>query len=189
MDKFIKKLSLFASGKNVLLLLGLYLPFPTFILPQLEKLIAQQSNYKRIVPLDLQFNYTPQLAYNTLSNMGEVGRKHYFWGELTIDILYPIIYGFLFSLLILWLFRKIGETEIKWQRWAIFPLVAMFMDFLENISIISLLRIFPNQTPSFDKWAFWAASFGAIKWLSAGIGAALILFLFIIWGFKLLRSK
>lgn len=189
MDNFIKKMNVFASGKNVLWLLGLYLPFPAFIFPQLEKRMAQQATHTPIVPLDLQFDYTPSTAYQTLYNMGEVGRKYYFWGEVTIDVLYPMIYGFLFSLIILWLFRKIGETKPTWQRLALVPLLAMGMDFLENIAIVSLIRIFPNQSPAFDQWAFAAESFGAIKWASAGIAGVSILFLFAIWGAKRLFFK
>jgi hypothetical protein len=189
MNKLVKQLHVLASGKNVLLLLGLYLPFPTFILPQLESRIAQQATQMPVVPLDLQFDYTAEIAYRTLNNMSEIGRKNYFWGEITIDILYPIIYGLLFSLLISWLFQKIGETAISWQRLTLVPLIAMCMDFLENISIINLIYIFPNRTPNFDRWAFWAACFGDIKWSSAGISGVAILFLFIIWGFKSLFSK
>lgn len=49
--------------------------------------------------IDLQFSYTPEHIYEMISAYGEQGRQLYLSMKLPADLIYPVVYAFLFSLI------------------------------------------------------------------------------------------
>ncbi len=82
MKNFIQKN---ASGKSILLLFGIVLLFNIVLFPNI---LPKGQNLK---PIDLQFAYMPQKAYQLIEDYGAIARKSYIIGELTVDLIYPII--------------------------------------------------------------------------------------------------
>jgi hypothetical protein len=169
-----KRLSAFldrlATGRNVLIFLGLDVLFNALILPAAQKRIEAASG--GLGPIDLVFFYAPQKALEMVAAYGEAGRAFYRLVELTADILYPLTYAFAFGLLITWLFKRAFAGTSFLQRLNVLPFVAMAFDFLENAGIVTLLSLYPAQPAAV---ALITSLFSAVKWALAFASIALIL--------------
>jgi hypothetical protein len=129
-------LSKLATGKNILILLALFLLVNFLVVPLV---------YPRFQTLDMLNGYTPTQAYQLISSYGEQGRQSYAIIEVTLDLLYPFVSGLMFSLLILYSFQR-GLPNLKWNGWlALLPFAVMLADYLENTCVIILLLGYPRQ--------------------------------------------
>ena len=129
-----------------------------------------------IQPLDLMLFATPEKIFGMIERYGEYGRPFYRTVELTVDIIYPIVYLFFFGLLISWLFQRGFATNSPMRKFNIMPLGAWFFDLLENIAIVILLSVFPSQ-PTTLAWILTLAS--TIKWCFVGVTILLVLIGFV----------
>jgi hypothetical protein len=145
--------------------------FGGFLLPLIQGMM--QGGKGGIVPLDLMFLATPEKVFSMLTEYGEFGRALYLKVELTVDIVYPIVYLFFFGLLISWLFQRGFAPGSPMRKFNIMPLGAWFFDLLENMVIVTLVSMFPSQ-PVALAWVL--IIFTTIKWFFAGTSILLILF-------------
>jgi hypothetical protein len=152
----------------ILLLLDAF--FAGFLLPLIQGMM--QGGKGGIQPLDLMLFATPEKIFNMINEYGEYGRPFYRNVELTVDIIYPIVYLFFFGLLISWLFQRGFAPNSPMRKLNIMPLGAWFFDLLENIVIVILLSIFPSQ-PAALAWILILLS--TVKWFFAGASILLIL--------------
>lgn len=159
-----------ANGWLVTLLVLLDIFFMGFIMPLIGGLMKNGTGKQQ--PLDLQFFSTPQKMYALTESYGEFGRAFYRNVELSVDILYPIIYTLAFGLLISWLFQRGLKPGSKWNRLNVVPVGAWLFDLLENLGIVGLLSQFPEQS---EVLAWFVTVFTMIKWIFAGIGMLLII--------------
>ncbi|MBC7774922.1 MAG: hypothetical protein H7246_05730 [Phycisphaerae bacterium] len=167
MDILFNFLTRAATGRNVLMLLVLYLFFVAYALPHAAATLQQDSGQPDFEPLDLRFGFSPEEAWQALEALGPVGREHYRSAETIMDVFYPLTYGLFFSLLMLFLFQKAGGRLARMRWLAVLPLVGTLFDWLENFGIVRLIDVFPARA---DGWAQFAAAVGEIKWLFAFIG-------------------
>jgi hypothetical protein len=144
--------------------------FSGFLLPLVQAMM--QGDKGGVQPLDLMLFATPERIFGMVNEYGEYGRPFYRSVELTVDIVYPIVYLFFFGLLISWLFQRGFASTSPMRKFNIMPLGAWFFDLLENIVIVILLSVFPSQ-PTALAWILSLLS--AIKWLFAGTSMLLIL--------------
>jgi len=159
----------FAKGWLIIVLFLFYGLFMGVVMPGLK---ARMDNHAPGVgPIDLLFFYTPEKAYQMVAAYGELGRAVYRTGELTADIIYPIVYTLFFSLLITWLFQRGFSAESKMQGLNIVPFGAWLFDLLENLGIVGMLSIYP-ATPALLAWV--SSVFTVVKWLFAGASMILI---------------
>lgn len=90
--------------------------------------------------LDGRFWYSPDDASNFLRNIGENGRRIYAVTELTLDILFPLVYGTLCAALIIHVYaREIGKLLV------LVPLLTVAVDILENITTAYLTWQFDGR--------------------------------------------
>ena len=154
-------------GWLILILLGIILFINLVLLPQSITSVKSMNNG----PLDLLFFYTPQKAFQMIDSYGEAGRDAYRTFALTIDVLYPLIYTLFFCLFISFLFQR-GEVKLnRLQRLNVIPLGAGFFDLLENLSIVAMLSVYPEQSV-FLAWL--ATTFTMLKWIFVGLSFFLI---------------
>ena len=159
----------YAKGWIILVLFLLDGLFMGVVMPGLS---ARMDSYAPGVgPIDLLFFYTPDKAYQMVAAYGEQGRAVYRTGELTVDIIYPIVYTLFFSLFITWLFQRGFTVESRMQRLNVVPIGAWLFDLLENLGIVGMLSIYP-ATPALLAWL--TAIFTLIKWLFAGVSMILM---------------
>ncbi len=158
------------NGWRVTILVLLDIFFMGFIMPLIGGLMKDGTGTQQ--PLDLQFFSTPQKMYALNQSYGEFGRAFYRNVELTVDILYPIIYTLAFGLLISWLFQRGLKPGSKWNLLNTVPVGAWLFDLLENLGIVTLLSQFPSQ-PIIVAWL--TTLFTMIKWIFAGVSILLII--------------
>ena len=159
-----------AKGWVVLVLLVLDGFFAGFLMPLIGGLM--QDGTGLIQPLDLMMFNTPDKLFAMIERYGESTRNFYRNVELTADILYPIIYLFAFGLLISWLFERGFAPGSSMRKLNAVPVGAFIFDMLENLTIVTLLSIFPNQ-PIILGWLLFV--FTTVKWFFAFASIALIL--------------
>jgi hypothetical protein len=144
--------------------------FSGFLLPLVQAML--QGDKGGVQPLDLMLFATPQRIFGMINEYGEYGRPFYRSVELTVDIIYPIVYLFFFGLLISWLFQRGFASTSPMRKYNIMPLGAWFFDLLENMVIVILLSIFPSQ-PTALAWILTLLT--TVKWMFAGASILLIL--------------
>lgn len=159
----------YAKGWIIFVLFALDALFMGFIMPIAGALMKGDAGGPG--PIDLQFFYTPAKAYEMVASYGEYGRAFYRNTELTVDIIYPIVYTLLLSLLITWLFQRGLRPGGRAQRLNLVPFGAWLFDLLENIGIVSMLAVYPS-TPAVLAWATAICTMN--KWLFAGASLVLI---------------
>jgi len=170
----LKKLSFrfysWAKGWLVFILFLLDGFFAGFLLPLVQGMI--QGGKGDIQPLDLMTFATPDKFFEMIGKYGDATRVFYRNVELTVDIIYPIIYLFFFGLFISWLFQRGFASTSSMRKYNITPLGAWFFDLLENLTIVILVSVYPSQ-PNTLGWLL--TIFGSIKWIFAGASMLLIL--------------
>jgi hypothetical protein len=144
--------------------------FSGFLLPLIQGMM--QGGKGGVQPLDLMLFATPEKIFGMINEYGEYGRPFYRGVELTVDIVYPIVYLFFFGLLISWLFQRGFTPNSPMRKFNIMPLGAWFFDLLENVIIVILLSVFPSQ-PTALAWILTLIS--TVKWFFAGASMLLIL--------------
>ena len=108
--------------------------------------------------LDARFFYSPTEAQKLFEMLGSQGRQIYAITELSLDLIFPLIYG---SLLAIFLIRMYsGETG---KNLIMLPLLVMSADLLENGTSAYLALSFDGNASTLA----WAGSiFTTTKWVS-----------------------
>jgi hypothetical protein len=163
-DRFYK----WTKGWLVLVLLVLDGFFAGFLLPLIQGMM--QDGQGGVAPLDLMMFSTPAEIFAMIARYDIA---FYRLVELTVDIIYPIVYLFFFGLLISWLFQRGFASNSPMRKLNALPLGAWFFDLLENIMIVILLSIYPGSQPAGLAWVLIILTH--IKWLFAGATILLIL--------------
>jgi len=170
LKKLSKRFYQWNKGWLIFILFLLDAFFSGFFLPLIQGML--QGGQGDIQPLDLMLFATPEKIFGMIERYGEYGRPFYRNVELTVDIIYPIVYLFFFGLLISWLFQRGFSSNSRIRKLNVMPLGAWFFDLLENIVIVILLSAFPSQ-PTALAWVLVLLS--TIKWFFAGASMLLIL--------------
>lgn len=156
MKKFIENN---ANSKNILLLFLLFLLFNFVLFPSF---LRKEGNAEA---LDLQFAYSAQKAYQLIENYGDAGRKSYIIGELTVDLIYPIIYSLLLSFIIYAILRN--------PKLALFPFLILITDYFENFGIVTMLYCYPQKLI----YLAWITSFfSTLKWTLVIFSISIIIY-------------
>lgn len=170
-----------ATGRTILILLGLFIFFNAVIMPMVGAKIQEYSG--GVGPFDLQFSYTPEQALTMLKAYGEQGRPLYALVDLTLDVVYPLVTFLLFGALLTFLLRRGFPNNATMQKLALLPLGTLLMDYLENVCVVTMLMTFPNTSTlvaqlsslfTTTKWIFVGLTFvvtliGAVAWLARKI--------------------
>lgn len=183
LSKLSKLLHSWARGWRILALVAGFVAFEAITLPRLQA--APGGN---IVSLDAQLFYTPEQAFATVASYGDAAR---FWIPvyLTWDVVNPILYTLIFSLLISWLLRRgfndnvaqdailrhtpaSSKAKSRLQKLNLLLVGAGLCDLLENICIVTLLAVYPTQ-PAVVAWLSTICTVSKMSFL--GVSALLIL--------------
>ena len=166
-----------ASWKSVLLFFALQMVFSIYIMPAFSG-----SGESDLPTLDLQFFYTPERAYEIIAAYTPAMRQAAAVTRLTLDIIYPVIYGMMLAFLLTLTFRRAFAPK-TFADWAVFiPWGGVLFDYLENICFATMFLAYPQE---FYGLAFVAGIFTAIKWTLIGLAFPLAL----IGGVKLVFTK
>src|SRR5438105_4499939 len=136
-------LSGWATRRNVLLVVALDLVMNAALLPLASARLAVVSG--AVGPFDNSFAYTPAQAYSALAAYGSAGRAFALSSELTLDLVYPVIYTLFFCLASLYFLQRAAPGRPALARLALIPFLALVADYLENAGLITLLLNYPAQ--------------------------------------------
>jgi len=163
----IKFIAGIANWKTLLLFLALYIFFSGYILKNAELKIDELAG-KQVGVIDLTFGFHPQKTLDMVASYGDAARDYYSKIEMTADLAYPIVYAFLFSIILTLIYRN---SSLAWV--SILPFVNMILDYSENAFIIILLNSFPQQSFAL---AVLCEIFKLLKWVLLTFIVLLIVF-------------
>lgn len=96
--------------------------------------------------LDLNFYNSKEFMMQTLQELGQKGRDFYLTKFFIVDFFYPITYAAFYGFTILYVLEKLENHSKTIKLLALIPVCGMCFDWLENVSISSLLATFPNDS-------------------------------------------
>lgn len=167
------------------MLLIVYAIFPLLLFPLSDKLQHEHTGITA-PPLDLEFAFSPQKAYESVESYGETGRILYAISAMTIDIAYPVVYSSLFALIILYLLNRTNQYNEKLKKIALIPFAAAGADFFENSGIATMLLTYPSRS---DTLALFTSVANTSKWLLVISTILGILVLILILLYRFLFNK
>lgn len=84
---------------------------------------------------------------NTLLNaLGEKGRNAYLFNQIPLDMIYPFLFGTSLCLLQAYVLKRLGKLEGSLFYICFLPLFSALFDYFENISIITILNSYPDNS-------------------------------------------
>lgn len=105
--------------------------------------VRQHANGNNLFDM-MPGGYSADYALHLLTLLGAEGRRAYLLDQLPVDMLYPLLFGLCYSLLLAYFLNKLNrlETRMFYVTWL--PILAGIFDYLENISIIIMLQRYPS---------------------------------------------
>ena len=147
MKRLIKFIERNISGKKVLLLFILTNVVYVFMLMvTIPKTMAFSGGMDLLdmMPFGYDLNYV-----NTLFNaLGDFGRETYMTKQIPVDMVYPLLFGVTYCLLLGYFLKKIDRLKTPYSYLCLLPIVAGVFDYLENFGILVMLNDFPDLTVS-----------------------------------------
>ena len=131
-----------SSGKKVLIWFLLANLFYVLMLVITIPKVMHFANGIKILDM-LPAGYDFEYVKTLLIALGEEGRNAYLFRQIPLDMFYPFLFAISYSLLLVFLLKKLDKTETRWFYLAYLPFVAGLSDYAENLGIISLLNQFP----------------------------------------------
>jgi hypothetical protein len=125
--------------------------FSLFLFPRYQSQLSQAAG-QQVAPLDTRFAYSAQEVTSLFEVLGEDGRQTYRTVVGIIDMIFPLVYGGLFTLVIAWLLRKLTAPSSPWMFVSLLPLTGVIFDYLENFTILRLLNQYPDISPDTVSW-------------------------------------
>ena len=156
-----------ANWKSILALFALQMLFNLVIMPGISS-----SNTNDLPILDLHFWYTPQRAYEIIGAYPPELLRSAVIGRLTVDMVYPLVYGFLISFLLIVTFRRAFPKKNSADLAVFIPWGGVLGDYLENFGLVTMYLSYPTELIPL---AWVTAVITAIKWTLIGIGFVLVL--------------
>lgn len=172
------------SGKSILLLfVGTNIVYAAMLLVTIPLVMAFADGMKLLdmLPTGYESEYV-NLLFDTL---GEEGRHAYLTRQLPIDMIYPGLFAFSYSLIMVYFLSKLDRFKGWIVNLAFLPIVAGMADYLENAGIITMLLKYPNQT----SWMVELTStFSVVKAMSTTVYFVTLIVVLLIFGFKRFRK-
>ena len=177
------KLAQMANGKVLIVLLIAGLLF--FLIFRYRNNTLKTYSGVKNPTLDSNVCYDSKDAYVLFPKLTEQGRKFYAWTEITVDLIFPIIYAAFLSLLIIYLFQKCSINTSE-QFVVLLPFIAMLFDYGENVLIAIMLFSYPKEHPAL---ASVASVFTKLKWSFVSVSSVAILYGLACLAIKFVRKQ
>jgi hypothetical protein len=185
MEQLIRLLERHLSGKKVL---GLFLLTNSVYLFMLAFTIPTTMAFSKgmklldIMPMGYDLNYVKEL----FSSLGEKGRETYLTTQLPLDMVYPLLFGLSYSLLIAYFLNKLNKLNAPYVFLCILPILGGVADYVENLGIMIMLNSYPDLT-----WGLVriTALFSIIKSSSSSLFFIALLLVLIAFGFKTIKGE
>lgn len=174
-----------SNWKFILPFFLLFALFSFYVFPDYQSRLATAAG-EPIRPLDTRFAYTHEDVLTDFEKLGHHGRILYTVIVGRIDMVYPMIFGLLFLLILAYLLRKVTHPQSSWLFLALFPLLPVLFDYLENLNTLHLLHTFPNIT---EEAVSRGEKFTLLKHILGLVSVAMILVLAVVLVAKKFRKR
>ena len=182
LTKFIEKN---ISGKKVLGLFILTNAVYTFMLTVTIPKTMEFSNGMKLLdmmPSGYDLNYVSEL----FSSLGENGRLTYLTNQIPVDMIYPLLFGLSYCLLLGYFLKKLNKLNSSYLYLCLLPVIAGISDYLENIGIITMLNNYPDLTETIVNAT---NTFSVLKSTSTSIFFIALIIILIILGIKFVKRN
>lgn len=130
-----------------------------------------------MMPTGYDLNYVSQL----FNSLGEIGRETYLNYQIPVDMIYPLLFGLTYCLLLAYFLKKINKLNTPYTYLCLIPIIAGITDYLENLGIIAMLKSYPDLTEITVKTN---SSFSVLKSISTSVFFIVLTIVLIILGIK-----
>jgi len=180
LTKFIEKN---ISGKMVLGLFILTNLVYTFMLTVTIPKTMEFSNGMQLLdmmPTGYDLNYVNEL----FTSLGEIGRSTYITNQIPVDMIYPLLFGLSYCLLLGYFLKKLNKLNSNYIYLCVIPINAGIADYLENIGIIIMLKNYPELK---ETAVYTTSIFSVIKSITTSMFFIVLIVILITLGIKVLK--
>ena len=185
MNRFAKILEKYTSGKKVLGLFILTNVIYLFMLLVTIPKTMEFSNGMKLLDM-LPTGYNQDYVNKLFSKLGENGREIYLTTQIPVDMIYPLLFGLTYSLLLAYFLKKLNKLKSPFTYLSLLPIIAGIADYLENIGIITILNNYPDLT---ETTVNVTNTFSVIKSTTTSIFFIALIVILIILGIKFVKKK
>jgi hypothetical protein len=185
MNPFVKIFEKHTSGKKVLSLFILTnFVYLIMLLGTIPKTMEFSNGMKLLdmLPTGYNLDYVNKL----FSALGENGREIYLTNQIPVDMIYPLLFGLSYSLLLVCFLKKLNKLKSPFTYLSLLPIIAGIADYLENIGIITMLNSYPDLT---ENTVITTNAFSVIKSISTSLFFIALIVILIILGIKFIKKK
>ncbi len=173
------------SGKKILGLFILTNSVYVFMLTVTIPKTMEFSNGMKLLdmmPMGYDLNYVSEL----FNSLGEIGREVYLTNQIPVDMVYPLLFGLTYCLLLTYFLKKLNKLNTSFIYLCLIPIIAGIADYLENFGIIAMLKNYPELTEVAVKTT---SSFSLIKSITTSVFFIVLIVMLIILGIKFLKRN
>ncbi|NOZ46794.1 MAG: hypothetical protein GXO79_08420 [Chlorobi bacterium] len=173
------------SGKKILGLFILTNSVYVFMLTVTIPKTMEFSNGMKLLdmmPMGYDLNYVSEL----FNSLGEIGQEVYLTNQIPVDMVYPLLFGLTYCLLLAYFLKKLNKLNSSFIYLCLIPIIAGIADYLENFGIIAMLKNYPELTEVAVKTT---SSFSLIKSISTSVFFIVLIVMLIILGIKFLKRN
>ena len=185
MKRLIKFIAKNISGKKVLgLFISTNLVYTFMLTVTIPKTMEFSEGMKLLdmMPTGYDLNYVSEL----FTSLGENGRLTYLTNQIPVDMIYPLLFGLTYCLLLGYFLEKLNKLNSPYIYLCLIPIIAGVADYLENIGIITMLKNYPNLN---EIAVNTTNIFSVIKSISTSIFFIVLIVILITLGIKVLNRK
>ncbi len=185
MKRLIKFIEKNISGKKVLGLFILTNVVYIFMLTVTIPKTMEFSNGMKLLdmmPTGYDLNYVSEL----FTSLGENGRLTYLTNQIPVDMIYPLLFGLSYCLLLGFFLKKLKKLNSPCVYLCVIPIIAGIADYLENIGIITMLKNYPELK---ETAVYTTNIFSVIKSISTSVFFIALIVILITFGIKVLNRK
>jgi len=143
------------------------------------------SNGMKILDM-MPTGYNSEYVNTLFTTLGEDGRNAYLFGQIPADMVYPLLYGISFCLLIAYFLNKLNKLNGNFFYLVFLPIIGGVFDYLENTGTIIMLNNYPDIS---DVSVDITNTFSIIKSLSTTIYFVVLIITLIALGIKTIKRN
>ena len=185
MNRIAKILEKNISGKKVLSLFILTNVIYLFMLIVTIPKTMGFSNGMKLLDM-LPTGYNQDYVNELFRTLGENGRDIYLTNQIPVDMIYPLLFGLTYSLLLAYFLKKLNKLKHPFTYLCLLPIIAGIADYLENFGIITMLNSYPDLT---ETTVNATNTFSVIKSISTSMFFIALIVVLIILGIKFVKRN
>ncbi|MFL0352631.1 hypothetical protein DI383_10035 [Flavobacteriaceae bacterium LYZ1037] len=173
------------SGKKVLglfMLTNLVYAFMLLVTIPKTMTFANEMKLLDMMPTGYDFEYVNKL----FSALGSNGRETYLTNQIPVDMIYPLLFGITYCLVMAYFLKKINKLNAPYMYLGVLPIIAGIADYFENIGIIGMLNSYPDIT---ETTVSTTNMFSIIKSVSTSVFFISLILILILVAIKFLKKS